>query len=88
MHRRPRTFSSRLAHGLVGAATVVAAALAVILGVDSWSAAGEQQTVEPQASTRVEMVIDRSRLRLFATARRGVRKAQHNKEGHAGLFKD
>ena len=58
MHRRPRTFPSRLAHGLVGAATVVIAALAVILGVDSWSAAGEQQSVEPQASTRVEASAD------------------------------
>ena len=58
MHRRPRTFSRRLARGLVGAATVVVAALAVILGVDSWSAAGEQQSVEPQASTRVEVPAD------------------------------
>ena len=34
MHRRPRTSMRRLAHGLVGAAAVVVAALAVILGVD------------------------------------------------------
>jgi hypothetical protein len=53
MHRRPRTTARKLAHGLVGAATVVVATLAVILGVDSWSAAGEQQSVEPQTSTRV-----------------------------------
>lgn len=58
MHRRPRTFRRRLARGLVGAATVVVAALAVILGVDSWSAAGEQRSVEPQASTRVEVPAD------------------------------
>ena len=54
MHRRPRTSTRRLAHGLV----VVVAALAVILGVGSWSAAGEQQSVEPQASTRVEVPAD------------------------------
>ena len=57
MHRRPRSSMRKLAHGLVGAATVVVAALAVILGV-SWSAAGEQQSVEPQVSTRVEMPAD------------------------------
>jgi hypothetical protein len=57
MHRRPRTFPSRLAHGLVGAATVVVAALAVILGVGSWSAAGEQQSVEPRAG-RIEAPAD------------------------------
>src|SRR6476620_4064805 len=58
MHRRPRTFSRRLAHGLAGAATVVVATLAVFLGVDSWSAAGEQQSVEPLAHTRVEVPAD------------------------------
>ena len=36
MHRRPRTFSRRLARGLVGAATVVVAALAVILFGGWW----------------------------------------------------
>jgi hypothetical protein len=57
MHRRPRTLARRLAHGLVGAATVVVAAFAVILGVDTLSAAGEQQSVEPQAS-RIEVLAD------------------------------
>jgi hypothetical protein len=57
MHRRPRARTRRLAHGLVGPATVVVVALAVMLGVDSLSAAGEQQSVEPQAS-RIEVLAD------------------------------
>jgi hypothetical protein len=77
MHRRPRTFRRRLAHGLVGAATVVVAALAVILGVGTWSAAGEQQqSVEPQASTRIETPADTPDVAVDKTAAGRARREQ------------
>jgi hypothetical protein len=46
MHRKKRTLPGRFARGLVAAAAVVAASLAVALGVSAWSAADEQQSAE------------------------------------------
>jgi hypothetical protein len=95
MHRKKRTLPGRFARGLVAAAAVVAASLAVALGVSAWSAADEQPSAEPsvtrigplpggasvsRAGRPAGQALEQVRERQRAKAARAAREARQQRE--------